>query len=111
MYASVAEEVAADDDVESQALWRSAKALILSRGDDGEAAEATARAAVELLRRTDGLVQIADALVVQAGILEDRGKLGERAASLGEAASLYALKGNVVSERAARGALAERIAG
>ena len=111
IYAAVAEEVAADDDVESQALWRSAKALILSRSDEREAAEATARAAVELLRRTDGLVQIADALVVQAAILEDGGKLGERAAALDEAASLYARKGNVVSERAARSALAERIAG
>jgi predicted ATPase/class 3 adenylate cyclase len=109
-YASVAEEVAAEDDVESQALWRSAKALILARADDGESAEATARAAVELLRRTDALVQIADALVVQAAILEEHGKLGEREKALNEAVSLYARKGNVVSERAARGALAERTA-
>jgi hypothetical protein len=107
----VAEEIAADDDVESQALWRSAKALIMSRGDEGEAAEATARAAVELLRRTDGLVQIADALVVQAAILEEHGKLHEREEALIEAASLYARKGNVVSERAARSALAERMPG
>jgi class 3 adenylate cyclase len=110
-FATVAEEIAADDDVESQALWRSAKALIMSRGDEGEAAEATARAAVELLRRTDGLVQIADALVVQAAILEEHGKLHEREEALIEAASLYARKGNVVSERAARSALAERMPG
>jgi class 3 adenylate cyclase len=108
-FAAVAEEIAGEDDVESQALWRSAKALILSRGEEGEAAEATARAAVELLRRTDALGQIADALVVQAAVFEELGKLSERGEALDEAASLYALKGNVVSERAARSALADRI--
>lgn len=108
-YANVAEEISADDDVESQALWRSAKALIIARNEDAVTAEATAQAAVELLRRTDALVQIADALVVQATILEEHGKPAERDDALNEAASLYAQKGNIVSERAARSALAERI--
>jgi len=108
-FATVAEEIAGEDDVESQALWRSAKALILSRNDNGDAADAAARAAVELLRRTDALGQIADALVVQAAVLEELGKLSEREEALGEAASLYARKGNVVSERATRSALADRI--
>jgi predicted ATPase/class 3 adenylate cyclase len=110
-YAAVAEEISADDDVESQALWRSAKALILARSEDAETAEAIGQAAVELLRRTDALVQIADALVVQATILEEHGKAAERDDALNEAASLYARKGNLVSERAARSALAERILG
>jgi class 3 adenylate cyclase len=104
-FAALAEEVAADDDVESQALWRSAKALILVRGGDGAAADATARAAVELLRRTDALVQIADALVVQASVLQDQGRVDERAAVLADAAALYRRKGNVVGERAAEQAL------
>ena len=107
-YATVAEEIATDDDVESQALWRSAKALILARSESAETAQATAQAAVELLRRTDALVQIADALVVEATILEEVGNAAERDDTLREAASLYARKGNVVSERAARSALAER---
>jgi class 3 adenylate cyclase len=110
-YAAVAEEISADDDVESQALWRSAKALIVARSEDAETAEAISQAAVELLRRTDALVQIADALVVQATILEEYGKSAERDDALNEAASLYARKGNLVSERAARSALAERIPG
>jgi predicted ATPase len=106
-FATVAEEIAAEDDVESQALWRSAKALVLARGGDGAAAETTARAAVELLRRTDALVQIADALIVQASVLEDQGKTDERATALHEAATLYERKGNIISERAARAVLAE----
>ena len=104
-FANIAEEVAADDDVESQALWRSAKALILARGGDAAAAETTARAAVELLRRTDALVQIADALIVQASVLQDQGRADERATALHEAMSLYERKENLVSERAARSAL------
>ncbi len=106
--ARVAEEIAADDDVESQALWRSAKALILARGGEGVAAEVTARAAVELLKRTDALVQIADALIVQASVLDDSGRPDERANALREAAMLYQRKGNLISERTARNALRER---
>jgi len=106
--ARVAEDIAADDDVESQALWRSAKALILARVGDPVAAETTARAAVELLRRTDALGQIADALAVHATVLGQHGDASERAQALNEAAALYARKGNVISERAAIGALAER---
>ena len=107
-YAAVAEEISADDDVESQALWRSAKALILARRQDAETAEAVARSAVDLLRNTDGLVQIADALVVHATVLEEQGRAAERDAALSEAAALYARKGNVVGERATRSALADR---
>jgi predicted ATPase/class 3 adenylate cyclase/predicted negative regulator of RcsB-dependent stress response len=107
-FARVAEEVAADDDVESQALWRSAKALVLARAGETAAAETTARAAVELLRRTDALVQIGDALIVHANVLEGQGRSDERATALREAATLYERKGNVISERAARAALRER---
>jgi tetratricopeptide (TPR) repeat protein len=104
-FARVAEEITADDDVESQALWRSAKALILTQRGEHAAAEAVARAAVDLLRQTDGLAQIADALVVHASVLGEQGDAGGRTDALREAADLYARKGNVVSERATRRAL------
>jgi class 3 adenylate cyclase/tetratricopeptide (TPR) repeat protein len=107
-FAGIAEQLAADDDVESQALWRSARALVLARDGDTRAAEASASAAVELLRRTDALVQIADALIVQASVLDDLGRTDERATALREATSLYERKGNLVSERAARSALGEQ---
>jgi class 3 adenylate cyclase/tetratricopeptide (TPR) repeat protein len=104
----VAEHIAADDDVESQALWRSAKALILAREGDPAAADRTAQAAVELLKRTDALVQIADALIVQASVLEERRNAAARNDILREAAMLYARKGNVIGERAVWSALKER---
>jgi hypothetical protein len=62
---------------------------------------------VELLKRTDALGQIADALVVQASVYGDTTTAAERATTLREAASLYARKGNVVSERATLEALRE----
>ena len=96
-FARVAEEITADDDVESQALWRSAKALILAQRGEHAAAEANARAAVDLLRRTDGLAQIADALVVHASVLGEQGDADGRTDALREAAYLYARKGNNVS--------------
>jgi len=101
----IAEDIATEDDVESQALCRSVKATILA--DEGQlvAAEDSARAAVELLKRTDALVKLGDALVVRAAILEQAGRTHERNAALDEAAALYHRKGNAVSERAARRAL------
>jgi ATP/maltotriose-dependent transcriptional regulator MalT len=107
-FASVAEEIAAADDVETQALWRSAKALVLAREGAQSAADTTARAAVDLLRRTDALVQIADALIVHASVLDNLGRSEDHETALLEAATLYERKGNVVSERATRAALEER---
>jgi ATP/maltotriose-dependent transcriptional regulator MalT len=107
----VAEEVAAEDDVESQALWRMAKAMILAASGKSAAADEAARAAVELLRQTDALVQIADALFVRARVLGESGQLRERDAALEEAATLYARKGNLVGERAARRELDRTLTG
>ena len=54
------------------------------------------------------ITPIADALIVQASVLDDQGRAEERAAALSEAASLYERKGNLVSEKAARAALREQ---
>ena len=108
-FARIAEEVSAADDVESQALWRSAKAMILAEGGESAAADAVARAAVDLLKRTDALVQTADALSVHASVLGGSGRMNERKAALEEAAALYARKGNVIGERSARRALDDHL--
>jgi tetratricopeptide (TPR) repeat protein len=108
-FLAVAEEIATKDDVESQALCRSVKATILARDGQLPEADESARAAVELLKRTDALVKLGDALFVRARVLEQAGRTPERDAALDEAAALYRLKGNVVSERAARRALRERL--
>jgi predicted ATPase/class 3 adenylate cyclase len=108
-FARIAEELSAADDVESQALWRSAKAMILTEVGDSAAAEAAARAAVDLLKRTDALVQTADALSVHASVLAESGSELERKAALEQAAALYARKGNVIGERSARRALDDHL--
>jgi len=65
----VAEELSADDDLTSQALWRSVRGKTLARrGLDGEAEE-LARAAVGLLEGTDALILQADALEDLAEVL------------------------------------------
>jgi hypothetical protein len=60
-----------------------------------------------MLRRTDALVQTADALWVQADVFGGAGRAFERAEALREAARLYARKGNVIGERTALRALAD----
>jgi ATP/maltotriose-dependent transcriptional regulator MalT len=105
----VAEEIATEDDVESQALCRSVRATILAREGELREADEFARAAVDLLKRTDALVKTGDALLVQADVLDRAGRTTERHAALDEAAALYRRKGNTVSERAARHALGEPV--
>ena len=97
-----AEELAAADDVTSQALWRSVRARVLA--DRGERAEAIALAseAVELLRQTDAAVTQADALVDLGHVLRNGGQREAARAALEEALQLFERKGNVVSARATR---------
>jgi ATP/maltotriose-dependent transcriptional regulator MalT len=103
----IAEAIATEDDIETQSLWRSAKAALLAQAGDVDAAEPMASEAVALLRRTDAIVQTADALCIHAAVLARGGRHEERAAALREAAALYSRKGNLVAERATRSALEE----
>jgi tetratricopeptide (TPR) repeat protein len=98
--------VAAEDDTQSQALWRSVRAKVLARRDGGVHAVELAREAVELLRRTDALVWQADALVDQADALLALGRHDEARRAVEEAAELYELKGSRVAAERARSLLA-----
>jgi hypothetical protein len=95
----LAEDTAADDDIEVQALWRSIRAPIVARAGDLPAAEALAREAVELAQRTDMPAQQADTLAESAAVaaLAGRGADARRAAD--QAIGLYVSKGDVVSAR------------
>jgi tetratricopeptide (TPR) repeat protein len=101
-YAQVAEEVASPDDLDSQALWRCVKATILLQSGRLDEAEVLAQEAVEVMRPTDGLVRLADALVVLAAVYERQGRMEEGRRALAEALSLYERKGNIAALRAAR---------
>ena len=65
-----AEELAAEEDVISQALWRTVRARVLARRGEHDAARALAEEAIELLRPTGELVLQADALLDLAEVLE-----------------------------------------
>jgi protein involved in temperature-dependent protein secretion len=99
--------VAAEDDAQSQALWRSVRAKVLARrnGSRDHALE-LAREAVEILRDTDAILWQADALVDLAETLSATGDEAEAARALDEAAALYELKGSTVAAERARSATA-----
>jgi tetratricopeptide (TPR) repeat protein len=96
-YLAVAEELAAPDDIEGQALWRAIRAPIVARGGNATLAEELARTAVELIRKTEAPMMQADALVELADVLKMNGKRDEAQRANEEALALYAAKGNVVS--------------
>ncbi|HSL65184.1 MAG TPA: hypothetical protein VK874_11050, partial [Gaiellaceae bacterium] len=99
-FATLARELAAEDDLESQALWRSAAAMVLVDEGTPDAAVEVAGAAVELFGRTDALVRLGEALEVHGAALLASGREDDARAAFETAASLYARKGNVVGERA-----------
>jgi class 3 adenylate cyclase/tetratricopeptide (TPR) repeat protein len=85
--------VAADDDAQSQALWRSVRAMVLARTNGArEEAVALARKAVEILCATDAILWQADALFDLAETLATTGEEREARQARGEAAALYELK-------------------
>jgi class 3 adenylate cyclase/tetratricopeptide (TPR) repeat protein len=95
-----AEELAPEDDIWTQAAWRSVKAKVLA--DSGGAREAIdlTEQAVELLRATDAPVWRADGLCDSAYVLEAAGRIAEAGARLEEALALYQQKeASVPAER------------
>jgi predicted ATPase/class 3 adenylate cyclase len=96
------EQAAADEDVFSQVLWRSARAKVLARRGEAAAAEAAARESVELAERTDLLNTQADALLDLAEVLAGAGRADEAKAAAREAAERFARKGNLPSLARAR---------
>jgi predicted ATPase/class 3 adenylate cyclase len=105
-----ADELAAADDIEAQALWRGVRARVLAaQGSHGEA-EALAREAVELLRSTDAPVKQADALMDLAEVLVKSGQFRAAQAVVEESGRLYEVKQSTVSEQRAQTLLADLLA-
>jgi DNA-binding SARP family transcriptional activator/predicted ATPase len=101
----VAEDLAADDDVTSQAFWRSVRAKVLARRGEPDEALALGESAVELLRETDDLVALARVLTDLAEVQAADHRVSEARASLEEAAELLERKENPVGAKRAREAL------
>jgi tetratricopeptide (TPR) repeat protein len=105
-FAREAEDLAAADDVTSQALWRSGMAKALARRGEVETAVSLAEEAVELMRATEAWVIEAEALVDQAEVLRLAGRPDHARTALEEALGLFERKGNVVAAEAAARTLA-----
>jgi tetratricopeptide (TPR) repeat protein len=106
-FSEAAEEMAADDDVASQALWRLGRARLLVRAD-ATAACGLAEEAVELLRATDARVTQADALTDLAAVWAQAGRADDAAAALAEALALHEEKGNRAAAASTRALMARR---
>ena len=99
---SVARDIASDDDVATQALWRTAMAKVLARsGQDDEAAR-MASEATDLLAGTDWLCMQADAHLDSAEVARLAGRHPDALAAVEKALRLYDRKGDDASVRRAR---------
>jgi hypothetical protein len=95
----VSEDIASDDDLFTQAMWRGTRAKLLARRGDADA-ERLARESVELWLETDCLNMQADALVDLAETLRLLQRPDESMDVLTEAVRLYESKGNLASATA-----------
>jgi tetratricopeptide (TPR) repeat protein len=100
-------DVAADDDIATQVLWRGVSAKLTARDGVLDEAEHVAREAVELIKSADDPIDQANALMDLGEVLRMAGKHDEATRAGAEALGLYERKGNLVSAAAARGFLAE----
>jgi tetratricopeptide (TPR) repeat protein len=97
VFSRAAEQATAQDDMESQALWRSIRAPIVARAGDFQGAESLARSAVDLSRQSDAPQMQADALFELASVLMLSKRTDESRRSIDAAIAIYTAKGDGVS--------------
>ena len=91
------QQIAAEDDVDAQALWRGARARALANLGQGEAALALAEEAIALRRRSDSPVHQAEALIDLAEVRSLSGDVAAATGALEEALALAERKGDTVT--------------
>ncbi len=101
-FTTLSEASAAGDDVASQVLWRTARALILAASGKHSEGEPLAREGLGLAETTDDVNMHADALVDLAAVLTAGQRTGDAAGVLDRAIDLYQGKGNVAGAEIAR---------
>jgi class 3 adenylate cyclase/tetratricopeptide (TPR) repeat protein len=104
--AQKSEKLGASDDVVTQVLWRQARARVLARRGEQEAAVALAREGVALADATDALVVRGDSLADLAEVLERGGELDRAARALERALAEYEGKGVIPAAESTRARLA-----
>ena len=101
-----AEELSDEDDVVSQAYWRSVRARVLAHQGKLDEGVELAREAVEILTTTDILARRAEALIDLAEIQETAGRAEDARNALDDAIALLDQKEHLVGLERARAALA-----
>jgi ATP/maltotriose-dependent transcriptional regulator MalT len=96
-FATVSRDIAAEDDVSSQVVWRCVAGKVLARGGRTTEGVANCRQALALIEDTDDLSTHADTRVDLAEILTIAGRVPEAREELGRAFRLYEEKGNTVA--------------
>ncbi len=98
-------ELTDEDDIESQILWRTARAKVRARRGDGAEARRLADEALALAADTDDIDVQGDVHADYGTVLVRLGEVDEAAAQFTLARELYARKGNVAFETAMTAAL------
>jgi tetratricopeptide (TPR) repeat protein len=96
-FSVIAESMAAESDIEPQAMWRLVRAPIVARAGENTEAEKLARSAVALACQTDIPVLQADAWAELATVLTIGGRPDEARDCLRQAMQIYTAKGDTVS--------------
>jgi tetratricopeptide (TPR) repeat protein len=109
-YVRIAEDTADADDVDSQIIWRTARAKLIAEAGSVEEAIALARGSVSLAATTDDIERRADALRDLATVLAIAGRTNEQGPPLREALELYERKGDRVFAGRVRAALSTDVA-
>jgi class 3 adenylate cyclase/tetratricopeptide (TPR) repeat protein len=97
-----AQELADDDDIASQTLWRTVQAKVLARKGNRDGALILIGEAVDLLTPTDAVSAQAETLVDLADVLRNSGRGKDADEVLGDAVKLFEVKGNLVAVEAVR---------
>jgi class 3 adenylate cyclase/tetratricopeptide (TPR) repeat protein len=106
-FASIAQSVAAEDDLASQVLGRSAQARVLSSRGALEEAEQLAREAVELCAEAEAPILQAEVRMDLAKVLRIAGKPADAEHAAREALALYERKGNAPAAALTRALIEE----
>jgi class 3 adenylate cyclase/tetratricopeptide (TPR) repeat protein len=106
VYTDVSRELAADDDVTSQVLWRGVHAMLLARAGEFAEAEAVVRGAVELSETADAPEARGNALLDEAEVLTMSGDRDGAAAVLARALEQFERKAMDVPAELTRAKLA-----
>jgi len=96
------QQLADEDDIASQTLWRTVQAKVLARKGNRDGALILIGEAVDLLKRTDAVSAQADTLVDLAEVLRRSGRGKDADEVLDDAIALFEVKGNLVAAEALR---------